>query len=240
MKKKTHHRKTKPTHLEPKKDSFSMYFTLFRQGTGIVAVFILVALLYPLLITKKVPCADSISCKQQPKFEIEKNAIGTYNNRAIKVPNISLNQGENANPILGAKTSSGEKHIYINLSTQTLSAYEGGAVFMQTLISSGLRGKTPRGNFTIWSKFRSTRMTGGSGADYYDLPNVPYVMYFSNNEVPGSLGFSLHGTYWHTNFGHEMSQGAIDMQTYDIQKLYEWADSSTNGKKGTPITIYAD
>lgn len=213
---------------------------ILRYLLSLFTIFVLVSVLYPLITAKNIPCANTISCKQPPKFEAEKNAIGIFNNQQIHVPNISLSQNENVNPVLGVQTTAGEKHIFVNLANQTLSAYEGTTLFMQTPISSGLWGKTPKGDFTIWTKFRSTRMTGGSGADYYDLPNVPYVMFFSNNEVPGSSGFSIHGTYWHNNFGHAMSHGCVNMKTTDVAKLFEWADGPEGGKKGTAITIYED
>lgn len=213
---------------------------ILRYSLSLLTVFVLVSVFYPLIAAKNIPCANSISCKQPPKFEAEKNAIGIFNNQQIHVPNISLSQNENVNPVLGVQTTAGEKHIYVDLTTETLSAYEGSSLFMQTPISSGLWGKTPKGDFTIWTKFRSTRMTGGSGADYYDLPNVPYVMFFSNSEVPGSAGFSIHGTYWHNNFGHAMSHGCVNMKTTDVAKLFEWADGPMGGKKGTAITIYED
>lgn len=205
-----------------------------------VAIIVFAFILYSLVITKKIPCANSISCKEKPKFEIETNVTGIYNNQPVYVPNISISKNENVSPVLGIKTSLGEKHIFINLTTQTLSVYMGNYLFMRTPISSGLWGKTPKGDFTIWSKFRATRMSGGSGADYYDLPNVPYVMFFSNGEVPGSAGFSLHGTYWHNNFGHAMSHGCVNMKTTDAAKVFEWADAPINGNQGTKITIYGD
>ena len=149
-----------------------------------------------------------------------------------------LAQDEQVRPVLGIRTSRGEKHIFVDLATQTLSAYEGDHLFMQTPVSTGLWGKTPTGEFTIWVKLRATRMSGGSGADYYDLPNVPYVMFFSNNEVPASTGFSLHGTYWHNNFGHAMSHGCVNMKTTHAGKLFEWADAPAGQKNGTTITIY--
>ena len=183
------------------------------------------------------PCANSISCKEAPKFEVETDAIGIYNNQPVSVPNIYLAQGESVSPVLGIRTSRGKKQIFVDLATQTLSAYEGDQLFMQTPISSGLWGKTPTGEFTIWVKFRATRMSGGSGADFYDLPNVPYVMFFSNASVPASAGFSLHGTYWHNNFGHAMSHGCVNMKTTDAGKLFEWADAPSDGNKGTVITI---
>lgn len=50
-------------------------------------------------------------------------------------------------------------------------------------------------------------MSGGTHAlgTYYDLPNVPYVMFFYNDSVLKELGYSLHGTYWHENFGQPIS-----------------------------------
>jgi len=207
---------------------------------SVIVIIVLTALLTPFFTSQRVGCANSISCKQAPKYETEANAIGTYNNKPIRVPNVLLAENENTSPVLGVATSQGKKHIYVNLATQTLAAYEGEKLFMQTFISSGLWGKTPQGDFTIWSKFRATRMSGGSGADYYDLPNVPYVMFFSNNEVAGSAGFSLHGTYWHNNFGHAMSHGCVNMKTTDAMKLYEWADGPSEGKKGTTISIFGN
>lgn len=199
----------------------------------IIIVTVFVLFLLPRLTVKKIPCANSISCKEVTKFEIETDVKGVYNNHPVFVPNISLLKKEGSNPVLGLQTTREKKHIYVDLATQTLVANEGKELFMKTLISSGLWGRTPKGDFTIWSKFRATRMSGGSGADYYDLPNVPYVMFFSNDEVPGSAGFSLHGTYWHNNFGHAMSHGCVNMKTTDAQKLFEWVDEAQ-------ITIYGD
>jgi lipoprotein-anchoring transpeptidase ErfK/SrfK len=210
-----------------------------RYLIGGVMIFLLL-FIYKMILPKNIPCANSISCKKLPRFEVERNATGIFNNQPVPVPNIMLSKNEDTNPVLGLKTTSGEKHIYVNLETQTLSAYEGSSLFMQTPISSGLWGKTPKGDFTIWAKFRATRMSGGSGADYYDLPNVPYVMFFSNDEVPGSSGFSLHGTYWHNNFGHAMSHGCVNMKTTDAGKIYDWADAPSDGQPGTKITIYGD
>lgn len=220
-----------------------------RYSISFITVTILVILIYPLISKKfSVTCANSLSCKESLKFKIENNTVGIFNNKKVIAPNIDFSQSKNQTSVLGTKNSTGEKHIYVNLTTQTLSAYQGKTLFMQTPISSGLWGKTPKGDFTIWVKLRSTRMSGGSGDDYYDLPNVPYVMFFSNNQVPASVGFSLHGTYWHNNFGHRMSHGCINMKTTDIAKLYEWTDPPANGNTtyadnknpGTKITIFED
>ena len=214
---------------------------------SLISVIVLVSLTYPLISKKpSTICANSLSCKESLKLKVENNAVGIFHNQKVIVPNINLSQSETQTSVLGTRKSMGEKHIYVNLTTQTLSAYEGKTLFMQTPISSGLWGKTPKGDFTIRTKLRSTRMSGGSGDDYYNLPNIPYVMYYGNNQIPASAGFSLHGTYWHNNFGHPMSHGCVNMKTTDVAKLYEWANPQTignitradNKNPGTKVTVF--
>lgn len=220
-----------------------------RSLISLITVIVLVSLTYPLISKKpSTICANSLSCKESLKLKVENNAVGIFHNQKVIAPNINLSQSEGQTSVLGTRKTTGEKHIYINLTTQTLSAYEGKTLFMQTRISSGLWGRTPKGDFAIWTKLRSTRMSGGSGDDYYNLPNVPYVMYYGNNQIPASAGFSLHGTYWHNNFGHPMSHGCVNMKTTDAAKLYEWANPQTKGNitqvdnknPGTKITIFDD
>ncbi len=113
----------------------------------------------------------------------------------------------------------------------------------------GTYDRTPRGEFGIWVKLRHTRMSGGSDVlgTVYDLPNVPYVMYFYNADYFREQGYGLHGTYWHDNFGTPMSHGCINLRTEDAQKLYEWADPvlesgtsvrATEENPGTRVVIY--
>lgn len=141
------------------------------------------------------------------------------------------------------------KRIEINLTNQTLLAYEGDQLVYNFLISSGKWGRTPTGVYQIWTKLRYTKMEGGSRAlnTYYYLPNVPYVMYFYNDEIPKYRGYGLHGTYWHDNFGHPMSHGCINMRTEDAAKIFYWAKPDLNGHRsiyasqdnlGTQIIIY--
>ena len=132
-----------------------------------------------------------------------------------------------------------DKRIEVDLSSQRLYAYEGNNLVYNFLISSGKWGRTPTGTFKIWTKLRYTKMEGGSKANrtYYYLPNVPYVMFFSNDQIAASRGFSIHGTYWHNNFGHPMSHGCINMKTEEVALLYDWAHPVIPaGKKSTPAT----
>ncbi len=122
--------------------------------------------------------------------------------------------------ILGQST--GGKWIDINLSEQRLYMKEGDNTIASFLVSTGRWAPTPTGTFAIWTKLRYTRMTGGSQSlgTYYDLPNVPYTMFFYQ-------GYGIHGTYWHNNFGHPMSHGCVNMKTEEAAVVYNWADVGT-------------
>lgn len=122
-----------------------------------------------------------------------------------------------------------EKWIEIDLPKQKIRAWEGNKQVMEFVISSGKRSTpTPTGEYRIWVKLRYTRMRGGIGgtSDYYDLPNVPYVMYFNQ-------GYGIHGAYWHMSFGYPVSHGCVNLQIPDAGKLYNWAAPASDGKSVT-------
>ncbi len=176
------------------------------------------------------PCANSLTCKSDLSAKIENGAVGMFAGHTVIPPTIDSASDNTKPSVLGENVSNSEKHIYVDLESQTLYAYQGGTKIMQTLIASGRWGKTPIGNFHIWNKVRSTRMSGGVGDDAYDLPNVPYVMYFYHD-------FGLHGAYWHNNFGHTMSHGCVNMRQVDAADLYNWADGPADSHLGTIVSI---
>ena len=196
--------------------------------------------------TSKIPCGNSISCAKNLTGKYESETKGTYLGKSVTVPS-KLAEAPNKK-VLGQASAPGEKHIDIDLTTQTLYAYQGDQLVYSFLISSGKWNKTPTGEFKIWSKFRYTKMSGGNPAihTYYYLPNVPFVMFFYNDKIGKSLGYSLHGTYWHDNFGHPMSHGCINMKTSEAETIYYWSNptpttNATNASEenpGTTITIY--
>ena len=169
----------------------------------------------------------------------------TFDNKAVSLPS------PDPDPLLASVLgeSSGNKRIEIDLTNQRLYAYENNNLIYNFLISSGKWGKTPTGTFYIWVKLRYTKMEGGYKAinTYYYLPNVPYVMFFYNDEIPKYRGFGLHGTYWHSNFGHPMSHGCINMKTEEAGLIYYWAKPdlmnrasifASDDNPGTQIVIY--
>lgn len=175
---------------------------------------------------------------------------GVFHGQETSSPEIAIDLAQarelNAN-VLG--DTDAEKYIEVDLTNQRVYAYEGDVKVYDFLVSTGKWGRTPTGEFHIWGKFRATKMSGGSKerGTYYYLPNVPYVMFFSNDEIAASRGFSFHGTYWHENFGTPMSHGCINMKTEEAAMLYHWADPDVGDKKtaratkdnpGTRVVIY--
>ena len=120
-----------------------------------------------------------------------------------------------------AGVAEGERWIAVNLSTQTLVAYEGDTPVFETLVSSGLpQWPTVTGQYRTYMKYESQTMNGYLlGYDYY-LPDVPYVMYFFED-------YAIHGTYWHSSFGTPMSHGCVNVSTPDAGWLFEWAPVGT-------------
>ncbi len=115
----------------------------------------------------------------------------------------------------------GERWIDVNLSTQTLTAYESSEPVYHTAVSTGYWPYlTVTGEFSVYSRYEAQTMNGYAlGFDYY-LPDVPYVMYFYGN-------YALHGTYWHNNFGTEMSHGCVNLATSDAEWIYNWSAYGT-------------
>jgi len=126
-----------------------------------------------------------------------------------------------------------KKRIEVSLDEQILRAYENEALLLETKISSGIPNPrlpaeelptaTPKGNFVIYSKMPSKHMGSVAGgieveaSGGFALPGVPWTSFFKS---PG--GYALHGTYWHNNFGIQMSHGCINMRNEDAKWLFRW------------------
>lgn len=201
-------------------------------------------------------CANTISCINDLSGRYDDDNTGTFMGKEVLgpaiagEPNLSSQLAKTTNlvenNVLGEATDS--KRIYVDLSKQMLYAFDGNTLQFEFPVSTGKYYKTPTGEFRIWIKLRYTRMQGGNKANgtYYNLPNVPYTMFFYNEKVPMWRGYAIHGAYWHDNFGHPMSHGCVNMREADVARLYEWANPVSNGhttkatsdNQGTLVTIY--
>ena len=212
----------------------------------LIPIFILLAAIIFILTSKRL--ITTINCCGVSDFSENYDPnppMATFEGKKIAVPPIDLRPIKTQ--VLGAEAS--ERWIEIILSQQKLKAWEGNNLYLETPISTGLPWfPTPQGEFYIWAKARSTKMEGGTGKYYYFLPNVPYVMFFENDKVPGWRGYSLHGTYWHNDFGHVHSHGCVNLPTPMAEKLYSWTTPALiegkgwiradNASPGTRIVIH--
>ena len=124
--------------------------------------------------------------------------------------------GGDTQPTVSVPTAG--RWIDIDASKQRLRAYEGNQIVFSTVVSTG-KTSTPTvlGRFAIRTKVPSQHMAGLD----YNLPNVPWVMYFHNT-------YAIHGAYWHSDFGSPVSHGCVNMQPADAQWLYNWAPVGTS------------
>jgi len=101
----------------------------------------------------------------------------------------------------------------VDLSGQMLYAYRGDQLLSAFTVSTGTsKYPTVTGAYKIYAKLPTYTMIGPG----YNLPDVPYVLFFHK-------GYSIHGTYWHSNFGTPMSHGCVNMYTNDAAWVYEQA-----------------
>lgn len=116
----------------------------------------------------------------------------------------------------------GELWIEVNLSSQYMIVWNGTIDLGETYVSTGRDGfDTPTGTFYINSKLDSQTMEGVLGGEYYNVPDVPWVMYFTDR------GHAIHGTYWHNNFGVQMSHGCVNLPMDFAAWLYGIAGVGT-------------
>jgi lipoprotein-anchoring transpeptidase ErfK/SrfK len=111
----------------------------------------------------------------------------------------------------------GKRWIEIDLSDQTLSAYQGDLRVMHTTVSTG-KAATPTvlGTFEVGTKYESNTC----GAMTMICPMCP-------GSCTSYGGYAIHGAYWHTNFGTPASHGCVNMRPEEAEILFKWADYGT-------------
>jgi hypothetical protein len=119
----------------------------------------------------------------------------------------------------------GERWLDVNVTKQTLVAYDGERPVFATLISTGEAGlddhekstATKRGIFRIHTKHVSATMSSDEVGEEFELRDVPYVQYFEE-------GYALHGAYWHDRFGTPKSHGCINLSPEDARRIFYFTE----------------
>lgn len=116
------------------------------------------------------------------------------------------------------------KRIEIRTAEQTVIAYEWDQPVFMTRASTGARFSngnfaTPPGRHITSYKRPYRHMAAGNLAyNGYDLPGVPWVCYITES------GISLHGTYWHNDYGRPRSHGCINLTPKAAKWIYLWTN----------------
>ena len=127
---------------------------------------------------------------------------------------------------ISANIANSLKSIEVRLSQQLLVAYEGSRPVFASRVSTGARYAsgnyaTPPGVYKTYHKRATRHMAAGDlASNGYDLPGVPWVLYIKEN------GISLHGTYWHNDFGRARSHGCINLPPAAARWVYRWTQPS--------------
>jgi hypothetical protein len=119
------------------------------------------------------------------------------------------------------------KRIVVNIAQQTMACFEGKNEVYFAQVSTGIQedmnGKktewgTPLGKRPIWRKLISVHMSGGTTGGGYDLPGVSWTSLFEGN------GVAIHSTFWHNNFGEQMSHGCVNAAPEDAKWIFRWTN----------------
>jgi lipoprotein-anchoring transpeptidase ErfK/SrfK len=124
-----------------------------------------------------------------------------------------------------------DKKIQVRLEEQILIAYEYDQPIFASPVSTGGIYRvgtytTPKGSFTTSYKRPSRHMAAGDiTASGFDLAGVPWVQYITES------GISLHGTFWHNDFGRPRSHGCINLSMPTAKWLYRWTSPQVSFNK---------
>ena len=99
---------------------------------------------------------------------------------------------------------------------------------------------TPAGDWRIDRKRPTRHMAGDdlAASDFFDLPGVPWVSYFH------WWGVSIHGTYWHNDYGRARSHGCVNLLPQTAKWVFRWSQPvAPPGQlefkgEGTPVIVY--
>jgi len=136
-----------------------------------------------------------------------------------------------------------EHWIHVDLSEQTLVAYEGDVPVFATLVSTGKEpGMTPVGVHRVQIKHIATAMRDQpEEEEAYSIDDVPWTQYFA-----GSI--ALHGAFWHAGFGQVRSHGCVNLSPADARWLFGFTEPTLpqgwhsiapleRGERGSPVVV---
>ncbi|WP_022868550.1 L,D-transpeptidase [Schaalia vaccimaxillae] len=120
----------------------------------------------------------------------------------------------------------GEKWIDLNLSSNTVTAYEGGKAVGGPfyMVPGAPETPTVTGTYHVYLKYQKQTMRGlNVDGSKYVTPDVPWVSYFTGS-------YAFHGAPWRSSFGWSGpggSHGCVNMQVDAAKFIYDWSEMGT-------------
>ncbi|AOH43384.1 hypothetical protein BEQ56_07810 [Anaerolineaceae bacterium oral taxon 439] len=142
------------------------------------------------------------------------------------------------------------KRILVNVSYQTMTAYENEQEVYFSRVSSGTlytndgvvtdNYSTPVGKHHPWRKSISLHMAGSLTGSGWDTPGVPWNTLFATG------GAAIHGVFWHNAYGTPRSHGCVNVKPEVAKWVWRWTnpvvgydpgDLTVSGPVGTLIEV---
>jgi hypothetical protein len=130
-------------------------------------------------------------------------------------------------PIINYQLNDGaddSRYILVDVSDQTLYAFEDGEIVHYFPVSTGAHGYTPRGNYSVTDKLLWHDYVWKTEDAEWNIPGVQYNLRFKQH-------YYIHYAYWHDNFGNPMSGGCVNVNLDNSKWIYEWSEV------GVPVEI---
>lgn len=124
------------------------------------------------------------------------------------------------------RPAAGEKWLDLNLTDNTVTAYEGAEIVGGPwyIVPGEPRTPTVTGEFNVYLKYEIQDMRGENvDGSKYLTKDVPWVTYFYG-------GYAFHGAPWRSSFGWSGpggSHGCVNMEPVDAKFIYEWSEMGT-------------
>ncbi len=113
------------------------------------------------------------------------------------------------------------KKVVVNLIYQTLACMEANREVYFCRVSTGIaQGSTPLGEFAIWRKLISVRMSANTTGASYDLPGMSWTTFFVGD------GVAIHAATSHNDFGTQRSHGCVNCRPEDAKWVFRWSQPS--------------
>ncbi len=171
---------------------------------------------------KTVNNADAVATSITQSLGSDKAYTGSFETTTVKAEWKERTIADGAEN-LPYQAAPGEKWVDLNLSSKTVTAYEGATVVHGpvSIVDGAAETPTVTGTYKVYLQYESQTMRGeNADGSPYVAEDVPWVSYFYS-------GYAFHGAAWRSSFGYSGSHGCVNMPVSEAQWIYNWVDTST-------------